>query len=303
MATGFHGILAAGRYPVRKEYTMKKTLWNMTVLTGIAILGVLMISCKKEPPKPAYDDSAKSAVPETMTLVWSDEFDYEGSPDPDKWDYRIGNINGWGNAEIQKYTKNPENVFVKDGVLTITALKNNPKSNNWTSAAVKTQYKAFWDHGFVEVRAKLPEGVGTWPAIWMMPNGDKYGNWPRSGEIDIMEMVGFDLNTIVTTLHTQAFNHKIGTQKTRSAQVFDTVNYYHTYAVDWNKDHMTWYVDGEEFYSVKNEWGDSHNEWPFDIPFYLMMNIAMGGSWGGEKGIDPELSSARMIVDYVRVYQ
>ncbi len=274
----------------------------------LVLLTVGFTGCQKKEaenvkaPIEDFDDSAKSAVPAGMSLVWGDEFDYEGSPDPDKWGYRMGNINGWGNGEVQKYTDKPENVYVKDGVLTITAIRPE-NSNSWTSAAVKTQKKAFWDHGYVEVRAKLPEGVGTWPAIWMLPNGEKYGTWPRSGEIDIMEMVGFDLNTVVTTLHTNAFNHKIGTQKTRSATIKDTVNHYHTYAVDWNTDHMTWYVDGEEFYSVQNEWGDSHNEWPFDIPFYLIMNIAIDGSWGGQQGVDPNLRQARMIVDYVRVYQ
>ncbi len=267
-------------------------------LLGMAVFAAAMsfFACKQ--PQPA----TKSAVPEGMSLVWADEFDYEGAPDESKWDYSLGNINGWGNAEIQKYTKNKENVYVSKGVMTISALRTDPKSNSWTSARVKTQYKASWDHGYIEVCAKLPQGVGTWPAIWMLPNAEKYGGWPRSGEIDIMEMVGFDQDEIHTTIHTLAFNHKNNTQKTKHAKFKNTTTQFHTYAIDWTEDYIKWIIDGEVFYEVENP-HQSWQEWPFDIPFYLIMNIAIDGTWGGQHGVDPKLMKADMVVDYVRVYQ
>ncbi len=247
------------------------------------------------------DRKVKSGVPEGMNLVWNDEFDVDGKPDASKWTYSLGNLNGWGNGEIQKYTDKPENVTVHDGVLEINALRA-PKSNSWTSARIKTEHLAHWDHGYIEVSAKLPSGVGTWPAIWMLPEGPRYGGWPRSGEIDIMEMVGFDLDEIHTTVHTKAFNHKINTQKTTHAKVKGTTKKFHTYAIDWNQDRIRWLVDGEEFYVFENP-HVSWEEWPFDTPFHLIMNIAIDGSWGGQKGVDPKLEKATMLVDYVRVYQ
>lgn len=233
-----------------------------------------------------------------MNLVWSDEFDYEGAPDPEKWDYSVGG-HGWGNGEIQKYTNSRDNSYVKDGVLCISA-KN--EGGLWTSARLKTQYKGSWTYGYIEVRAKLPKGRGTWPAIWMMPEFDKYGGWPRSGEIDIMEHVGYEQDVIHTTVHTASFNHKKNTQKTRYAPVKNVSKKFHTYAVYWTPSSIEWLVDGETFFTFENS-GNGIPEWPFDHPFYLILNVAIGGSWGGQQGIDEKLKSAEMLVDYVRVYQ
>jgi beta-glucanase (GH16 family) len=254
---------------------------------------VVLSSCVEKPAEPIA-----STVPEGYSLVWADEFDSDGAPNPDKWDYSVGG-NGWGNGELQVYTNTRENSFVKDGALNITALNN---KGSWTSARLKTLYKADWTYGYIEARARVPEGVGTWPAIWMMPRGDIYGNWPRSGEIDIMEHVGFDPEVIHTTAHTLAYYHKIGTQKTMSAKVKGVTKGYHTYAVRWDPDYIEWYVDGKAFFRFENE-KKTFAEWPFDHPFYLILNVAIGGSWGGTKGIDPKLKKATMLVDYVRVYQ
>ncbi len=239
-----------------------------------------------------------SAVPAGMSLVWSDEFDADGAPDASKWDYSTGG-NGWGNGESQNYTNARKNSFVKDGVLHIVALN---EGGLWTSARLKTEGKADWTYGYFEIRAWLPKGVGTWPAIWMLPRFPKYGGWPRSGEIDIMEHVGFDPEVIVTTVHTQAYNHKIGTQKGSSRKVPGSLKGFHTYAMGWTENAITWYIDGTEAYRFENE-GKTLAEWPFDIPFHLIMNVAIGGSWGGQQGIDPKMKSAEMLVDYVRVYQ
>jgi beta-glucanase (GH16 family) len=245
------------------------------------------------------DAEPRSAVPAGYSLVWSDEFSGDSSePDKEKWDYSTGG-NGWGNGEVQNYTNKRENSFVKDGLLSIVARKDN---GSWTSARLKTQYKADWTYGFIEIRARLPKGVGTWPAIWMLPTFDKYGGWPRSGEIDIMEHVGFDQDVIHTTAHTMSFNHRKETQKNAHEKIPGVSSRFHVYAVEWTPDYLQWYVDGAPFYRFDNP-KETVAEWPFDIRYYLIMNLAIGGSWGGQKGIDERLKTARMDVDYVRIYQ
>jgi len=255
----------------------------------ISLVALFILGCEKEPV---------SAVPEGMKLVWSDEFDIDGAPDKDKWTYSTGS-HGWGNGESQNYTNKIENSKVEKGALVITARK---EGNKWTSARVKTQHKADWTYGYFEIKAKLPEGVGTWPAIWMMPSFEKYGGWPRSGEIDIMEHVGFEQNVIHSSVHTQAFNHKIGTHKTNLDTFSRVSKKYHVYAMEWDPEYIQWFIDGELFYRFENT-GIGPTEWPFDIPFYLIMNIAIGGGWGGQQGIDKKMKEAKMYVDYVRVYQ
>ncbi len=231
-------------------------------------------------------------------LVWSDEFDYEGAPNPEKWGYDIGG-HGWGNNELQTYTNSRNNSLVKDGILTIKAEKTN---GDWTSARLVTKGKGDWLTGRIEVKAKLPEGVGTWPAIWMLPTDWEYGNWPKSGEIDIMEHVGYDFGTVHGTIHTEAFNHSIGTQLGKSIDVENVASEFHVYAIDWEEDKIIWYVDGEEYYRINNP-GKTYKEWPFDKRFHLILNIAIGGNWGGAEGIDPNLNEATMEIDYVKVYQ
>ena len=237
-------------------------------------------------------------VPDGYTLVWSDEFNTDGETDKESWDYSLGG-GGWGNAEIQKYTDSRDNSFIKDGHLAIVALKEGSK---WTSARLKTQFKKSWTYGYFEIKAKLPSGVGTWPAIWMMPEIDKHGGWPRSGEIDIMEAVGFDQDRIHTTAHTSAFNHKKNTQKNNNGIIKDTTTKYHIYAVEWTEDYIQWFIDGEPFFKF-DKLSDDYEEWPFDHNFYLILNIAIGGSWGGQEGIASDLEKAEMDIDYVRVYQ
>lgn len=267
---------------------MKRSVLNLgCALAGfIALVG--MSSCGQKPV---------SSVPEGMTLVWSDEFDTDGAPDSEKWDYSIGG-NGWGNGEAQKYTNTRENSIVKKGNLVITALYD----GLWSSARLKTQFKARWTYGYFEIRAKLPRGVGTWPAIWMLPEFDKYGMWPRSGEIDIMEHVGFDEDVVHTTAHTKAFNHRINTQKTHSEMLQGAARSFHVYGLEWNPEYLQWYIDGKPFYRFDNT-GGGIDEWPFDIPYYLIINLAIGGSWGGQQGIDPNMKKAEFLIDYVRVYQ
>ena len=256
---------------------------------AVVMVAVLFVACEKE---------AVSSVPEGMSLVWNDEFDYEGAPDPDKWDYSTGG-NGWGNGELQFYTNKRDNSIVQDGKLILTAQIQN---GLWTSARLKTQHKGDWTYGYFEIRAKLPRGRGTWPAIWMLPTFMKYGNWPRSGEIDIMEHVGFDQDIVHTSVHTNAFNHKNGTHKTAHDKVSGATRKFHTYAMEWDPDFIQWYIDGEPFYRFDNP-REGTAKWPFDIPFYLIINLAIGGTWGAQEGVDEKMEEARMYVDYVRVYQ
>lgn len=232
-------------------------------------------------------------------IVWADEFDVAGAPADKNWAYDAAD-SGKYNQELQLYTQSRSNSFVKDGTLTISALKD--ASGNWTSARLYTMGKATWTYGYIEVRAKLPAGKGTWPAIWMMPASDTYGGWPNSGEIDIMEFVGFMPDMIHTSAHTKDYNHRIGTQKTRAGAIENVSGDFHTYAIEWSPKGIFWYVDDKPFYFFLNE-NKGSGGWPFDKPFYLILNVAMGGSWGGMQGMDPNLNRADMVVDYVRVYQ
>lgn len=237
-------------------------------------------------------------------LVWSDEFDYEGKPDDTKWDYMVGG-NGWGNNELQYYTKG-DNVKVADGKLTIELRKEEMGSNGYTSTRLVTKDKAEWKYAKIEVCAKLPTGKGTWPAIWMMPAADTYGTWPKSGEIDIMEHVGYDQGRVHATIHTESYYHGKNTQKGESILARDCSDEFHVYSVEWLPDKLLFSMDGEEYFSYKPTdytANPTSAEWPFDKAFYLIMNIAMGGNWGGAQGIDETVESAQMEIDYVRVYQ
>jgi beta-glucanase (GH16 family) len=239
-------------------------------------------------------------------LIWQDEFDGDGLPDASKWRYDVGG-DGWGNNEAQFYTEaRMENARVEDGLLIIEARKEpwpSPRSarNDYTSARLVTKGFGDWLYGRIEVRAKMPAGRGTWPAIWMLPTSGQYGTWPRGGEIDIMEHVGYDMGTVHGSLHSLANNWLTETQPTGSVEVLTVDTDFHIYAVEWESDQITFMVDGEPYFSYQNP-GTGWEAWPFDQPFHLILNLAVGGFWGGREGIDPDIWPARMEVDYVRVY-
>lgn len=248
-----------------------------------------------------YIDQNYEVSYDELTLVWEDEFNYNGLPDQEKWSYDVGG-HGWGNGEKQFYTKNrPANARVEDGKLYITARKEEYEDNQYTSARLVTKNKGDWLYKRIEVRAKLPRGRGTWPAIWMLPTEFNYGAWPSSGEIDIMEHVGFDQNTIHGTVHTKSFNHTIGTQKGKAINLEEVSDKFHTYSIEWYPNKIMFFVDDIHYYTFKNEM-QSWREWPFDKPFHLILNIAVGGGWGGLKGIDENIWPQTMEVEYVRVY-
>ncbi len=237
-------------------------------------------------------------------LVWNDEFNYVGLPDPSKWSYDTdGNSYGWGNNELQYYTeKRKENAWVENGHLTIRALKEEMGGKSYTSARLRTKDKGDWLYGRFEIRAKLPTGRGTWPAIWMLPTDWEYGGWPASGEIDIMENVGFDPDTIVGTVHTKSFNHSIGTQKGKRIYCPDCYSAFHVYTLEWEKEECRIYLDDQLYFTFKND-HQGFESWPFDKRFHLLLNLAVGGNWGGAQGVDDSIFPLSYEIDYVRVYQ
>lgn len=234
---------------------------------------------------------------------WFDEFDYRGEPDKKKWGYDLGSENnGWGNQELQYYTKDLKNAHVENGVLKIAALKEDIEGKKYSSARLVSKGKGDFLYGRFEFRAKLPEGRGTWPALWMLPTDWAYGGWPKSGEIDVMEHVGYDKNNVHVTVHTEAHNGMKGTQKGKAKVIDGATSDFHIYKVDWTPYAVKGYIDDEKVFEYINE-GKGFESWPFNKRFHILMNVAVGGSWGGQKGIDDSVFPATMEVDYVRVYR
>lgn len=229
------------------------------------------------------------------TLIWSDEFNTDGAPDPANWNYDLGTgQNGWGNNESQYYTDRPTNIEVADGLLKITAQRENFNGQAFTSARIKTKDQFEFTFGRVEVRAKLPQGGGTWPAIWMLgANIDTVG-WPETGEIDIMEHVGNQQNTIFSSLHYPG--NSGGNAVTESTTVADASTAFHVYAAEWTATQIRFYVDETLYHIFPND-----PNLPFNKDFFLILNVAMGGNFGGT--IDSSFNQSTMEVDYVRVYQ
>lgn len=236
-------------------------------------------------------------------VVWSDEFNYTGVPDTSKWNYDLGARDGWGNNELQYYTNESKNVRVEKGNLIIEAHNDSMENKAFTSSRIVSKGKGDWLYGRIEVRAKLPSGKGTWPALWMLSTDWEYGGWPASGEIDIMEHVGYDQGVIHGTIHTEAYNHIKQTQKEGKITIPDAQDKFHVYAIDWQKNKIDFFVDDKLYHSVARDPKDDFKGWPFDKKFHLLMNLAIGGNWGGKEGVDMTIWPQRMEIDYVRVYQ
>jgi beta-glucanase (GH16 family) len=275
------------------------------LIAAIACCLSFLCSCSaKEEPQPFI---IQPTAPQDLnwrfesTPVWADEFDYTGQPDPNKWGYDIGGT-GWGNNELQYYTDRLSNASVGDGTLKITARKENVENREYSSARLVTKNKGDFLYGRFEFRAKLPTGVGTWPAIWMLPTDWAYGGWPKSGEIDVMEHVGYDQNKVHITVHTEAYNHGKNTQKGKTRIVETASTAFHLYRVDWTPYAIRGYIDNIPVFEFINE-GKGSDVWPFDKRFHLLMNIAVGGNWGGQQGVDPSVYPQTLEVDYVRVYK
>ena len=273
-------------------YTMISLL-----LSGLLLLNPAGAPAGGPPPAPRYT---------FRKLGWSDEFNYTGLPDSTKWTYDVGG-NGWGNKEAQYYTRRrPENARVEGGHLLIEARKETlVPANAYTSARLVSRGPGGSQlYGRFEVRARIPGGRGTWPAIWMLPDQRPYGNhsWPDNGEIDIMEHVGYDPNVIHASTHCKAYYFRINNQKTGVTKLADATTAFHTYAVEWTPETITAEIDGQLYFAARNE-GTGWEAWPWNQPFRLLLNVAVGGEWGGQKGIDEAAFPQLMVVDYVRFYE
>lgn len=284
----------------------------MLLRSFILFAGLCLLSfCQKKTdsaPTPVPPVNTPPTPPPTYsfaeTPTWADEFDYEGLPDSKKWGYDVGG-GGWGNNELEFYTdKKVENARAEGGKLIIEARKEPIGNRNYSSARLVTKGKGDFLYGRIEVRAKLPRGRGTWPAIWTLASQSSYGSnyWPDNGEIDIMEHVGFDPGRVHANVHTKAFNHAIKTNKGNQISVPDAMDAFHTYRVDWTPQEMTFFVDDKNYFTFQNS-GAGWEQWPYDKPQHLLLNIAVGGNWGGQQGVDDSVFPQRMEVEFVRVYK
>ncbi|MES2934190.1 MAG: glycoside hydrolase family 16 protein [Pseudomonadota bacterium] len=262
------------------------------------------------PGKPAINEAG--GLPAKYQLVWSDEFNQAGLPDASKWAYdTMRNKQGWYNEEKQYYANaRAKNSRLVDGNLVIEVHKEKLDAaqfddygdQNYTSARLSSSGKASWKYGFFEIKAKLPCGRGTWPAIWTL-SSQPYTNWPDDGEIDIMEHVGFDEGVVHGSVHTKAYYHQINTHMTSTTKPGDVCGQFHRYQMTWTADRITVGIDDKNFFQFSNDGANNRHTWPFNRPQHLLLNVAVGGTWGGMKGIDDAVYPVKMEVDYVRVYQ
>ncbi|MDR4968004.1 MAG: family 16 glycosylhydrolase [Acholeplasmataceae bacterium] len=255
-------------------------------------------------PLTAVDDCDVPTLEGGWVCIWADEF--EGPDiDEDKWNFEIDG-GGGGNNELQYYRK--ENASIENGNLIITANRESFGGRQYTSARMTTKYKGTFEYVRIVVSAKMPTGRGTWPAIWMMPLMNSYGGWPNSGEIDIVEYVGYDPTRIHSTIHTKRFNHMIGTQIGFNKVVENLDTEFHEYEMIWSPGNIQSFHNGEkyaEFNYVAQFTQDApyHEAFPFDQPFYLILNLAIGGNWGGVQGVDDSIFPATFEIEHVRVYK
>ncbi len=252
----------------------------------------------KQAGKPESPVDPSIVAPDGYTLVWNDEFDKGTEPSSDWW-YETGD-GGWGNNEIQNYVAGSQNgeqlAIVNNGILSILCKKISGKVYS-----IRMNTSNSWKYGYFEARLKLPTGKGTWPAFWMMPKN--YTAWPDDGEIDIMEEVGYHPNYVSSSIHCKSYNHTLGTQKTKETLVSTAQNEFHVYALEWTEDFIRTYVDGKELFYFQNDKTGNKDTWPFNAPFYIKLNLAWGGNWGGAEGVDESALPTTYEIDYVRVFQ
>lgn len=300
-----------------------KVISALTVTTPNVVVtdGELNISFDASAGKPVLSALVvrdKHVADEIWELIWSDEFDNDGAPDPTKWNIEEWQ-HGYVNSEDQAYTARDKNLRIEDGNLIIEAHKEDYQDARYTSGRIQSSGNADFLYGRFEVRAKLPRGQGTWPAIWMLPSNpftyastctndndwqssDDCDAWPNSGEIDIMEHVGYQMNHIHGTVHTKAHYWKTWEQRKGRILINDAADAYHVYALVWSPERIDAFVDDSLYFTYINE-NKGWQEWPFDQPFHLILNVAVGGAWGRAGGpIDDSIFPQRMLVDYARVY-
>mgnify|MGYP001320542641 CR=1 FL=1 len=233
-------------------------------------------------------------------LAWEDNFQKNDAPDPLIWRRETGG-HGFGNGEEQFYTDNLRNAFVKDNILNIVALKEECQNRHYTSAKLTTKGIKSIKYGKIEVLAKLPKGGGTWPAIWLLGESIAKIGWPACGEVDIMEHVGHDPGTIHFSLHSKNRNFRIGNQQTYVFRNEDVCDGFHEYAMEWDKDSIGFLFDKKTMVTFQRHENDSADEWPFDENFYMIINLAIGGCWGGP--VDPNMFPAVFQIKSVRIWE
>jgi len=275
--------------------------YNINVWLVGLMCAALLASCggKSNDAKP-YVYISQAPVDSNWTFgttpVWADEFTNTGTPDTTKWKYDLGG-GGWGNAELEDYTDSLGNVSVGNGVLTITAKKQYLGGESYTSSRIIS--KGSITYGRIEVKAMLPSGKGTWPAIWMLPDDYIYGPWPNSGEVDIMEMVGYDPNNVHFSAHNATYF--ASNAKTSTMNIPTASTAYHLYREDWTPYAIRGYYDNQLVFTYIND-GKGSATWPYDQKFHLLMNIAVGGSWGGIDGVDDTAFPTSMQIEYVHFF-
>ena len=293
-------------------------------VTGVAVdNGMLTVSLQAVVGQPVLNAilvRSRAADDRAWQWVWGDEFDYEGRPDASRWSYERWNPRRV-NDEDQAYTDRPENVRVIDGRLVIEAHRERYGDADYTSGRIHSRGKGDWLYGRIDIRARLPGGQGSWPALWMLPTDafryattcsadpeewqgdDGCDAWPNSGEIDIMEHVGYDMHRLHGTVHNKAYYAGNGQQRKGSVEVRDLEKLFHVYSLEWTPDLLRIYYDGVPYFTYMNE-GRGWESWPYDHPYHLIMNLAIGGQWGRAGGpIDNAIFPVRLEVDYVRVFR
>ncbi|HWD39759.1 MAG TPA: glycoside hydrolase family 16 protein [Fimbriimonas sp.] len=265
----------------------------MTILTTFALLLAAAPGAQETPDNPTKGKH----------MVWQDDFRKSGLPDSAKWNYEKGLVR---NHEAQYYTENRlENAHVDHHMLTIEARKEVYENAEYTSAALES--KLSWDHGYFEIKAKIPTGRGAWPAIWFLGNsirekGPAYVGWPACGEIDLMENVGFDPEKVHFNIHVPKNSTAQGSVASSHIEVPKVWEGWHVYGLDYQPHRLDLYFDGKKVMSYLDD-GSGEAQWPFDRPQFLILNLAIGGDWGGQKGIDPAAFPSKFQIAYVKVYQ
>ena len=294
------------------DATSDADTWHTLAASAAAPDGVVVVQAGFRFRQPdassggsAYLDELSLTGPDSVSggspwrLDWHDEFD--GATIAAHWTPELLDAYTYNN-ELQAYTDRSENARVEDGALIIEARREDYDGADYTSARLVSASAGDWVGGRFEIRAQVPVGVGTWPAIWMLPTDWAYGGWPDSGEIDIMEHVGCDVGVVHGSVHTGAYNHIKGTQASDSISPVDVAGW-HTYALEWDEDTVTVSLDDSPYFTFANDGAGDSATWPFDQRFHLILNVAVGGDWGGYCGVDAGAFPQQMRVDWVRVYQ
>ena len=277
----------------------------------ILMLLAITLGCRKDVEQnDGIIDEEENEVSQ-WELVWADEFDSE-EIDGSKWN-KLRWRPGWVNNEQQAYTDRDINLYLDDGNLVIQSLiepgyygtdyTGTTYNSDYTSGRMNTDDKVSWTYGRYDIRAKLPKGKGSWPAIWMLGENISTVGWPNCGEIDIVEHVGFDDGRIHASIHTEDYNHMNNTQKSGSTFIETATDSFHIYSLEWSPTYLRYLIDNESYFFVYNGSNGDVAKWPFDEPQYIIMNLAIGGDWGAIQGIDPSAFPMKMLVDYVRVYK